>query len=107
VIGEVPGVSNGDKFANRQALHDAGVHAGTQGGIGGGGNSIVQSGGYVDDRDDGDLVIYTGQGGRDPNSGRQIADQALTRGNKQLAHHYNSGNPIRVRSLRHCLIITL
>jgi putative restriction endonuclease len=53
------------------------------------GNSIVQSVGYVDDRDDGDLVIYTGQGGRDPNSGRQIADQALTRGNKQLAHHYN------------------
>ena len=96
MIGEVPGLEEGDIFRDRQALHDAGVHAGTQGGIGGGGESIVLSGGYVDDRDYGDTVLYTGQGGRDPNSGRQISDQELNRGNLKLAEHYNEGNPIRV-----------
>ena len=39
MIGEVSGVAEGDVFANRQALHDAGVHAGLQGGIGGVGQS--------------------------------------------------------------------
>ena len=54
------------------------------------------SGGYADDRDEGDVIIYTGQGGRDPNTGLQIDGQLLTRGNKQLAKHFNEGNPIRV-----------
>lgn len=96
MIGDVPRVSEGELFQDRQALHDAEVHRGVQQGIGGGGNSIVLSGGYVDDRDENDVIIYTGQGGRDPNTGRQIADQQLTRGNRQLAKHYNEGNPIRV-----------
>ena len=96
MIGEVPGVTEGDIFRDRQALHDAGVHGGVMQGIGGGGNSIVLSGGYVDDVDENELIIYTGQGGRDPNSGRQIADQELKRGNLQLARHYTEGNPIRV-----------
>jgi putative restriction endonuclease len=96
MIGEVEGVSEGAIFRDRQALHDAGIHRGIQQGIGGGGESIVLSGGYVDDRDDGDVVLYTGQGGRDPNSGRQIADQQLTRGNLLLAKHFNEGNPVRV-----------
>lgn len=96
MIGEVQGVSEGDSFSNRQELHDAGVHAGTQGGIGGGGESIVLSGGYVDDLDEGDVILYTGQGGRDQNSSHQIAAQELTRGNLKLAQHYNEGNPIRV-----------
>jgi putative restriction endonuclease len=34
----------------------------------------VLSGGYVDDNDEGDVIIYTGQGGRDPATGRQIKD---------------------------------
>jgi len=40
--------------------------------------------GYEDDEDHGDWMVYTGQGGRDPNTGRQIADQQLTRGNLVL-----------------------
>lgn len=60
------------------------------------GKSIVLSGGYVDDVDDGDLVIYTGEGGRDPNKGRQVADQDLVGGNKALAHNYVEGIPVRV-----------
>ena len=96
MIGDIEGVSEGQIFEDRQALHDAGVHRGTQGGIGGGGESVVLSGGYVDDRDEGDVVIYTGAGGRDPNTGLQNADQQLLRGNKQLAKNFIEGNPIRV-----------
>jgi putative restriction endonuclease len=36
------------------------------------GSSIVLSGGYVDDEDLGDMIIYTGEGGRDAATGRQI-----------------------------------
>ena len=36
MIGEVSGEAAGDVFANRQALHDAGAHAGLLGGSGGG-----------------------------------------------------------------------
>jgi putative restriction endonuclease len=60
------------------------------------GSSIVLSGGYVDDEDLGDVIIYTGEGGRDPNTGRQVADQQLTLGNKALAENHLNGIPIRV-----------
>jgi putative restriction endonuclease len=96
VIGEIEGVLEGTLFPDRQALHDAGVHRGVQQGIGGGGESIVLSGGYVDDRDEGDIILYTGQGGRDPATGRRIKDQELARGNLALANHYREGDPIRV-----------
>ena len=55
------------------------------------GSSIVLSGGYVDHEDLGDVIIYTGEGGRDPNTGRQIADQQLISGNLALAE-----NPLRM-----------
>ncbi len=60
------------------------------------GSSIVLSGGYVDDEDMGDVIIYTGEGGRDPNSGQQIADQQLVSGNMALAENHLSGIPFRV-----------
>lgn len=96
MFGEIEGVREGATFNDRPELHEAGVHRGLQAGIGGGGFSVVLSGGYVDDLDEGDVIIYTGQGGRDPNTGRQVADQELSRGNRQLAENYNAGNPIRV-----------
>jgi hypothetical protein len=34
----------------------------------------------VDDEDLGDVIIYTGEGGRDSTTGRQVADQQLTLG---------------------------
>jgi putative restriction endonuclease len=95
-VGEIEGVLEGVIFDSRRALHDAGVHIGLVQGIGGGGDSIVLSGGYVDDVDNGSEVIYTGQGGRDPNTGAQIANQSLTRGNALLKGHCVNGNPIRV-----------
>jgi putative restriction endonuclease len=66
-------ILSGARFPDRRALHDAGVHPGSlQGGISTSGESIILSGGYVDDIDEGDLIIYTGQGGRDSKTGRQV-----------------------------------
>lgn len=96
MLGEIEGVPEGSWFPNRQALHDAGIHGGVQQGIGARGESIVLSGGYIDDIDQGDVILYTGQGGRDPNTGRQIKDQELKRGNLALETNYRMGNPIRV-----------
>ena len=96
MIGEIEGVPEGTWFPDRQALHNAGVHRGVQQGIGGSGESIVLSGGYVDDLDEGDVILYTGQGGRDPATGHQVKDQELTRGNLALATNFREGNPIRV-----------
>jgi len=65
-IGEVPGVAVGSTFSDRRGLHDRGVHRGLMRGIAPAGSSIVLSGGYPDDEDFGDRVIYTGEGGCDP-----------------------------------------
>jgi putative restriction endonuclease len=96
MIGEIPGVPVGTTFVYRRSLHDAGIHRGLRQSIGAAGESIVLSGGYVDDVDDDETIIYTGEGGRDINTGRQNADQTLTRGNLALMRNYQEGNPIRV-----------
>ncbi|MEV7118228.1 YDG/SRA domain-containing protein [Kitasatospora griseola] len=104
MYGPVPGVDVGQVFANRRALFDAGVHRQLQAGIAGtkahGAQSIVISGGYEDDEDHGDVIIYTGQGGRDPNTGQQVKSQPLTLGNAALVTSLSTGIPVRVvRSL--------
>ncbi len=97
MIGEIEGINPGTLFKGRKELHAAGVHCGLMVGIAAkGGESIVLSGGYKDDRDEGDIIIYTGEGGRDAGTGRQIANQTLTRGNLALYNHCREGNPIRV-----------
>lgn len=63
---------------------------------GSGNMSIVLSGGYVDDKDFGDEIIYTGEGGRDENSGQQIEDQAITGGNRDLIAAFEAGEPVYV-----------
>jgi putative restriction endonuclease len=99
-FGQIDGVSVGTRFDDRQHLLNAGVHRMNQAGIAGsaarGADSIVLNEGYEDDIDNGDEVIYTGEGGRDPNTGQQIADQVLTRGNLGLVNSYRMGLPIRV-----------
>lgn len=57
---------------------------------------MVLSGGYEDDEDHGEVIVYTGHGGNDPETGRQIADQALTQGNLALAVNCLTGLPVRV-----------
>lgn len=100
VFGHIAGYPPGYHFETRKAASEAGVHRPTQAGISGsqeeGSDSIVLSGGYEDDLDQGSVVIYTGHGGRDQISGLQIADQSLTRGNQALARSKLLGLPIRV-----------
>ena len=61
-----------------------------------GADSIVASGGYEDDHDFGDIIIYTGEGGRDPNTGTHVADQEFRGGNRALAVSCDEGLPVRV-----------
>ena len=90
----------GSHFANRIGVCQAGLHRPPQAGISGskkdGADSIVLNGGYVDDKDYGDSIVYTGYGGRD-SSGKQIADQELTdTGNWALKISFEKDLPIRV-----------
>lgn len=100
IFGAIPGVSVGAPFSSRRELYDAGVHrtlqAGIVGGRGDGAESIVLSGGYPDDADLGDVVIYTGHGGRNA-AGRQEANQTFTApGNGGLCVNEMEGLPVRV-----------
>ena len=100
-FGPVEGYPVGSLFENRRAASAAGVHRPTRAGICGtadeGAESIVLSGGYEDDQDWGATILYTGQGGRDPDTGRQAQHQRLNnRGNRALATSAASGRPVRV-----------
>lgn len=99
-FGEIDGIPVGTHFERRTDVAAAGVHRAPIAGIVGrpetGAESIVASGGYEDDEDLGDVIIYTGQGGRDPETGRQIADQSFTRGNAALVTSCLQGLPVRV-----------
>ena len=98
-FGEIPQNPPGTTYASRREAADSGVHRPLQGGICGGedgAESVVVSGGYVDDLDYGDEIIYTGHGGRDSNTRLQVADQELTRGNLGLARNHLDGIPVRV-----------
>jgi putative restriction endonuclease len=98
-IGEPSGVEEGRTFTSRQEVHDHGVHRALQAGIVGtgrtGAESIVVSGGYEDDIDNGSEVIYTGHGGRQ--NGRQVTDQSFdSPGNAALLTSKLTGVPVRV-----------
>lgn len=99
-FGHIAGYPPGSMFASRSDLSLSGVHRPLQAGISGsaveGADSIVLSGGYEDDQDLGDEIIYTGHGGRDPETGQQVGDQLLTRGNLALAYNRLYGLPVRV-----------
>lgn len=106
VFGHIPSYPPGSTFASRQELASARVHPPPSSGISGsaseGADSIVLSGGYPDDEDHGDVIIYTGHGGRDRSTGKQISDQTLTRQNLALAVSSTRGLPVRVtRGDRH------
>ena len=77
MFGHIVGVSVGEIFASRKEVAAKGVHAPPMSGIWGtqeGAYSIVLSGGYEDDIDDLNYILYTGQGGQDTPGGKQIAD---------------------------------
>src|ERR687893_3103150 len=89
IFGHVPGYPEGTLFEDRAELRESRVHRPIQAGISGsqteGADAIVLSGGYEDDADHGDVIIYTGHGGNDPETKRQVADQELRQGNLALA----------------------
>ncbi|XP_021911201.1 LOW QUALITY PROTEIN: histone-lysine N-methyltransferase, H3 lysine-9 specific SUVH6-like, partial [Carica papaya] len=104
IIGSVPGVDIGDEFHYRVELNIIGLHRPTQGGIDyvkeGGkllATSIVASGGYDDELDNSDVLIYTGQGGNVMKVGdKEPEDQKLERGNLALTNSKHAHNPVRV-----------
>jgi putative restriction endonuclease len=100
LIGAIPGVAVGSLFPDRQALRESGIHRPLQAGMCGsaaaGAESIVLNGGYEDDEDSLEAIVYTGHGGNDPATGKQIADQELRDTNLALAHSCQEGLPVRV-----------
>ncbi|XP_022182071.1 E3 ubiquitin-protein ligase UHRF1-like, partial [Myzus persicae] len=92
-FGPIPGVEVGTTWLFRVQVSESGIHRPPVGGIHGRDNqgafSIVLSGGYEDDIDNGDEFMYTGSGGRDLSGNKRTAlqscDQELTRYNRALA----------------------
>lgn len=100
IFGHIPGYPEGSWFPSRLELSRSEVHRPRVAGISGrgreGADSIVLSGGYEDDEDFGDEILYTGHGGRDLETGRQMSHQRLVRGNAALAYNRQAGLPVRV-----------
>jgi euchromatic histone-lysine N-methyltransferase len=104
IVGAVPGVEVGDQFHYRIELCIVGLHRQIQAGIDflKRGNvtlatSIVASGGYEDDIDGGDVLIYTGHGGNNYSGDkRQNKHQKLERGNLALKNSIDRKIPVRV-----------
>ncbi len=102
IFGHVDGFPPGTRFRDRVEASKARVHRPRQAGIAGswtngGADSIVVSGGYEDDDDLGNEIIYTGHGGNDPNTKLQIAHQSIAAsGNRALAYNVHTGLPVRV-----------
>ncbi|XP_062189383.1 histone-lysine N-methyltransferase family member SUVH2-like [Phragmites australis] len=107
IVGPIPGISVGDAFFFRMELCVLGLHGQVQAGIdyvtagrSASGEpiatSIIVSGGYEDDDDRGDILVYTGHGGRDPNLHKHCIDQKLEGGNLALERSMVYGIEIRV-----------
>jgi len=91
----------GAVFKDRKELKAAGLHKHLMAGIDyekdGNAISIVISGGYKDDEDLGNRIIYTGQGGQSsPGSGIQVKDQELLKGNRALVNSSLNQSPVMV-----------
>ncbi|XP_024368171.1 uncharacterized protein [Physcomitrium patens] len=109
LVGDLPGVEVGDKFTYRHQMAVVGLHRLPNVGIDYGytfpDNTITATAivlmpkaGYVDDVDNGDTILYTGQGGRlKRNQGAPfVCDQKLTKGNLALATNHDRKLPVRV-----------
>ncbi|PHU21889.1 Histone-lysine N-methyltransferase, H3 lysine-9 specific SUVH1 [Capsicum chinense] len=105
-IGNVMGIEVGDIFFFRMELCLVGLHAPTMSGIDYMSVkltkdeeplavSVVSAGGYEDDGGDGDMFIYTGQGGVQRKDG-QMFDQKLEKGNLALEKSVHRANLVRV-----------
>ncbi|XP_058104083.1 histone-lysine N-methyltransferase, H3 lysine-9 specific SUVH5-like [Magnolia sinica] len=103
IFGSVPGVEIGDEFRYRVELSIIGLHRPYQGGIDYTkvrgrilATSVVASGGYADDMDDVDVLVYSGQGGIPSCRDKLPKDQKLERGNLALKNSIDAKRPVRV-----------
>uniref|UniRef100_A0ACD5YBF2 Uncharacterized protein n=1 Tax=Avena sativa TaxID=4498 RepID=A0ACD5YBF2_AVESA len=105
-VGTAPGVEIGDIFYFRMELCIIGLHAPSMGGIdymsakfGNDEDSvaicIVAAGGYENEDDDTDTLVYSGSGGNSRNT-EERHDQKLERGNLALERSLHRKNEIRV-----------
>ncbi|KAF5783047.1 putative histone-lysine N-methyltransferase chromatin remodeling SET family [Helianthus annuus] len=105
-VGPIPGIHVGDVFCFRMELCVLGIHGQIQAGIdylsskqSSNGEpiatSVIVSGGYEDDEDSGDVIVYTGHGGQDKNS-RQVVHQKLEGGNLGMERSMHHGVEVRV-----------
>ena len=106
LFGEIQGYPEGSLFKNRMEIKNAGLHkypvAGISRVLDVGCDCIVLNGGYIDDRDYGNEIFYTGEGGKEEGSPFQTYDQVMTKGNLDLSRNKYSGFPIRViRGYKH------
>lgn len=109
-IGPIPGIEVGQQFLSRAEMVVIGLHHHWLNGIDYIGVckgripydlpiavSIVMSGGYEDDVDNSEDVVYTGQGGNDLLSTRkQVKDQKMEKGNLALKNSMKCKQPVRV-----------
>ncbi|MGI9583201.1 YDG/SRA domain-containing protein [Chryseobacterium sp. RRHN12] len=100
IFGEIEGIDEGYHFNNRKEMMSTSFHRNWGAGIDGnakeGTAAIVLSGGYEDDLDFGEEIVYTGAGGNDSNTGKQIKDQTWEKGNAGLLINMDQGLPVRV-----------
>ncbi|KAL2334160.1 hypothetical protein Fmac_015373 [Flemingia macrophylla] len=113
IVGPIPGILVGDLFLFRMELCVVGLHCQVQAGIdylpanmSATGEpiatSVIVSGGYEDDTDDGEVIVYTGHGGQGKNSSKQISDQELVSGNLALERSMHYSVEVRViRGIRY------
>ncbi|ESW25106.1 hypothetical protein PHAVU_003G007700 [Phaseolus vulgaris] len=106
IVGSIPGVCVGDVFLYRMELCVVGLHGHPQAGIdylpgsmSSNGEpiatSVIVSGGYEDDVDEGDVITYSGHGGQDKHS-RQVCHQKLEGGNLAMERSKHYGIEVRV-----------
>lgn len=99
------GIKVGEHWKDRLDCRQWGAHFPHVAGIAGqsnvGAQSVVLSGGYEDDRDEGEWFLYTGSGGRDLSGNKrtnkeQSFDQVFESMNKALKLSCTKGLPLRV-----------
>jgi len=101
IFGDIEGIEEGHWFSNRKEMMPTSFHRNHGKGIDGnrteGTAAIVLSGGYEDDQDNGEEIIYTGEGGKDRTTNKQISDQSWdSSGNAGLLKSSDEGLPVRV-----------
>ena len=79
IFGEIKGIAEGYQFEDRRIMMKDSFRRNWVGAIDGTGKTgvaaIVLSGGYADDKDLGNTIIYTGAGGNEGDSKKQTKDQ--------------------------------